>query len=312
MAKGCLSFIAYPDCTDPDKITDIELIADKLRERGAQCAYILHDKDVYLADNPRTGKKAGESEKPHYHILAGWEIGFPKWADFVKWMASCNVYIESPEKCIVTDTQAIEDYLTHSRPQDANKHQYPLSAVHFDAGWASCLYQKEDIRRDKVRKEKKNAKLTDSSKVIDLINFHDIRDFSSLIDLVISDHNELYEVCQERAYYLKQYLHDRANKRQYEDIDKEFRERRKLEDDFEFLRSQFTNRLNERDALIHDLINYIDRLVKLPDDDMLFLKLKSEFEELQKHSYDDCEDFIRNLEKQWQHDANSPVVTDEE
>ena len=306
MAKGCLSFITYPDCTDPTLITDIEIIANRLRERGAECAYILHDQCVYLADNEKLGHKAGEPEKRHYHLLAGWEVGFPKWSDFIKWMSGCNVYIPSPEKCIVTDTQAIEDYLTHSRPEDANKHQYPLSAVHFDPGWASCLYQKEDVRRDKVRKEKKNAKLTNSGKIIELIKFHDIRDFSSLVDLVSDSHVELYETCQEKAYYLKQYIHDRTQKKQYEDIDKEFRERRKLEDDFEFLRCQFTNRLNERDALVHDLISLIDRLVKLPDDELLFLKLKSDFLELQKHSYDDCEDFISAMEKQWQNDAKSP------
>lgn len=312
MAKGCLSFIAYPDCTDPKKITDIEIIADKLREHGAQCAYILHDKDVYLVDDDKLGHKAGEPEKRHYHILAGWEIGFPKWADFIKWMRDCNVRIVSPEKCIVTDTQAIEDYLTHSRPQDSAKYQYPLSAVHFDDGFAASLYQKEDVRRDKVRKEKKNAKLLDTSKVIEIIKFNDFRDFSTLVDFILSSHAELYECCQEKAYYIKQYLHDRAQKRQFEDVDKEYRERKKLEDDFDFLRSQFTNRLNERDALIHDLITMIDRLVKLPDDDLLFIKLKSDFAELQKHSYDDCEDFILSLESQFKSDTNSPELTDEE
>ena len=46
MAKGAYSFMAYPESSD------IKEICEAIQHRGGEWSYILHDKDVWLEDNP--------------------------------------------------------------------------------------------------------------------------------------------------------------------------------------------------------------------------------------------------------------------
>lgn len=51
----------YPDYDEIEQII-------KKHKMVKKYAFALHDKDIYLVDNPSNGAKAGDVKKAHYHI----------------------------------------------------------------------------------------------------------------------------------------------------------------------------------------------------------------------------------------------------
>lgn len=109
MAKGAYFFVSYPESSD------IQKICDALSGAGAEYAYILHDKDTWDFDGTVNGvsHKAGDLKKPHYHILAGWDKGFPSWKVFKSLCDSVGAVALSKEKCLVQDIFKCYDYMYH-------------------------------------------------------------------------------------------------------------------------------------------------------------------------------------------------------
>lgn len=112
MAKGAYSVLAYPESSD------IQKILDSILASGAEYSYILHDKDTWDEDGEdKQGNKhkAGELKKPHYHILIGWETGFPQ--NFKKWKTEfcepLGIVAPSKKQCLVRNPQKAYDYLIH-------------------------------------------------------------------------------------------------------------------------------------------------------------------------------------------------------
>lgn len=120
MAKGMYSFLAYPESADISKI------CDGITEMGGDWQYILHDKDTWSskdeAKNPE--HKAGTLKKPHWHIHAGFERGFPDWKKFVAFMKSVNAIAPGNGKlydystAFVRNPAAADAYLTHELCED--------------------------------------------------------------------------------------------------------------------------------------------------------------------------------------------------
>lgn len=110
MAKGAYFFICYPESSDINEICQV------LQGAGAEYAYILHDKDTWDEDGEdKQGNKhkAGDIKKPHYHILAGWDKGFPSWKKFKNLCDECGAVAISKEKCLVQDIFRAYDYMYH-------------------------------------------------------------------------------------------------------------------------------------------------------------------------------------------------------
>ena len=110
MAKGAYFFISYPESSDINRICEV------LQGAGAEYAYILHDKDIWDDDGEdKQGNKhkAGDTKKPHYHILAGWDKGFPSWKTFKFLADSCGAVAISKDRCLVKDIFKCYDYMYH-------------------------------------------------------------------------------------------------------------------------------------------------------------------------------------------------------
>lgn len=111
MAKGMYSIIAYPESAK------IEDICTAIKGAGGEHAYILHDKDTWDSDGKDSQgneHKAGDFKKPHWHILAGWETGFPSWKKFKDLCTAVHAVAISKSKCLVRDPYGAYAYLTHS------------------------------------------------------------------------------------------------------------------------------------------------------------------------------------------------------
>lgn len=109
MAKGMYSFIAYPESAD------ISAICDGITTMGGDWEYILHDKDT---------DDHGQPKKPHWHIHAGFEKGFPDWKKFVDFMKSVGALAPGNGKKYDYSTAFVryplgaEAYLTHEKCDD--------------------------------------------------------------------------------------------------------------------------------------------------------------------------------------------------
>lgn len=110
MAKGMYSFVSYPESSD------IKKICDAIQGAGGEYAYILHDKDTWDSDgkdHQGNEHKSGDLKKAHYHILAGWDTGFPNWKKFKALCDSVGAVAVSRDKCLVKNPYSMFKYLTH-------------------------------------------------------------------------------------------------------------------------------------------------------------------------------------------------------
>ena len=84
MAKGAYTVICYQEDLEKSQRC-IDDVISSAHLFGAETAYILHDKDQ---------NEDGTLKKAHYHIVLGWETGFPTWSKFVEWQK--QNYCSSP------------------------------------------------------------------------------------------------------------------------------------------------------------------------------------------------------------------------
>lgn len=120
MAKGMYSFIAYPSSADIDQITR------KITEMGGDWEYILHDRDTWTEEDEKENPahKAGALKEPHWHILAGFEKGFPDWKTFVSFMKSVGAIAPGHGRkydfsaAYVRNPAGADAYLTHELEPD--------------------------------------------------------------------------------------------------------------------------------------------------------------------------------------------------
>lgn len=127
MAKGAYTVICYREDLEREGLT-IEDIVERALGMGAECAYILHDRDRY-----DSGENKGELKKAHYHLVLGWERGFPCWSDFVAWQKANFCLSPSPKgakrqtkyyepTARVKSIYGIMHYLTHEEwAEDADE-----------------------------------------------------------------------------------------------------------------------------------------------------------------------------------------------
>lgn len=186
--KGAYSFIAYPESAD------ISVICEKITGSGGQWCYILHDKDM-SGDQPK---------KPHWHIIAGWERGFPRWDTFADMCESCGAVALSPSACSVRDIQGIEDYLTHKKKP--SKHQYDPGEVQRSKRWHPELYVTEEVKRDEKRKQRRLDDAGDYSEIFQIIRDRKLFNYSTLLDQLAAEKPELFARAVERAYPIQAYI----------------------------------------------------------------------------------------------------------
>ena len=176
MAKGAYSFIAYPESCD------INEVCEAIQHRGGEWSYILHDKDVWLEDNPKGEEKQGDPKKPHFHIVAGWEDKFPKWKEFKELCKEVGAVAPSFNACFVLDCEGCTKYFTH--PDNPEKYQYSFEEVHSSEDFDCDAYQLADKRREKQRKKAKIDKLCFFQEIISLIKAENVDSWAKMIDCV--------------------------------------------------------------------------------------------------------------------------------
>ena len=196
MAKGAYSFVAYPESSN------IDVITAKLKQSGAEFTYILHDKDKYLEDEGE--HKAGDLKKAHWHIIAGWESGFPNWKNFRSLCKEVGAVAPSFTKCFVQDCEGCADYFTH--PNNPEKYQYPTSDIVSSEDWDCDAYQLADTRRKKSRKNSKVEKLCSFQEILCFIDDHNICNWSQLLQTISKYNPEYLETALQYGYGLTQYL----------------------------------------------------------------------------------------------------------
>lgn len=192
MAKGAYSIITYPESSDIDKVVE------KLVGAGAACKWILHDRfSEWELQQPTV-------HKPHYHIICGWETGFPTWKLFKALCDEVGAVALSPAKCVVRDTDGVEDYLTHKKYPE--KFQFSDDDVQQTNDFAAELYQKEDDAREKRRQAKKEAKRSDVAALFQLVMESKLDEWCLVTDWVLKEHPESFGVLFENAFPIKAYL----------------------------------------------------------------------------------------------------------
>ena len=202
MAKGAYSFVAYPESADIDKITTT------LTTAGAEWSYILHDKDVYLEDIGE--HKKGEHLKSHWHIVAGWETGFPNWRSFKALCVSCGAVAISYRECFVVDCEGCTDYFLH--PNNPEKYQYSVDEVHSSENFDCDAYQLADTRRKKQRKNSKVEKLCNFQEILQFIDDNSVTNWAMLLRTVSNKNPEYLETCLQYGYGLQGYLNSLKDK----------------------------------------------------------------------------------------------------
>ena len=145
-----------------------------------QYAWILHDKDVYTADDAAKNptRVEGSSKAPHVHIV----IKRPSFATLGQVARSFGV----PPQCVESKPDSsfldLVEYLTHenSKQQAAGKHLYDDSEVHASQGWdwRSDLEEHKEERLEKglsksLKHRKKEAALNITLGKWDLDDVHD-------------------------------------------------------------------------------------------------------------------------------------------
>lgn len=192
MAKGAYSIVSYPESSD------INVVISALVGAGAACKWIFHDRfsDWELQQD-------GE-HKPHYHIICGWETGFPTWKVFKELCKSVGAVALSPAKCTVYDCEGIENYLDHN--EQPNKFQYSDTDKHQTDDFAIELYQKEDAAREKRRQAKKQAKRDDVSAVFQAVMESKLDEWCCVTDWILKEHPEMFGTLFENAFPIKSYL----------------------------------------------------------------------------------------------------------
>lgn len=198
MSKGMYSFVAYPESSDIDKITET------LTGAGAEWAWILHDKDTDKDGNPK---------KPHWHILAGWENHFPTWRDFKRMTKEVCAVAVSSEKCLVHDCAGMETYLDHH--EELEKYQYSPDDIHMSECFDSASYQTKEMQRTKSRQARKQAAADlDVETFTDWMDFvadQDCEDYATLIQLARAYRPELLVYMMANTYQCKAYLDSLRN-----------------------------------------------------------------------------------------------------
>lgn len=198
MSKGMYSFVAYPESSDIDKITET------LTGSGAEWAWILHDKD---------NDKDGNPKKPHWHILAGWENHFPTWRDFKRMCKEVGAVAVSSEKCLVHDCAGVEAYLDHHN--EPEKYQYSPDDIHISECFDSSSYQTKEMQRTKSRQARKQAAADADVETftawMDFVSEQDCEDFATLIQLARVNRPELLAYMTSNTYVCKSYLDSLRN-----------------------------------------------------------------------------------------------------
>ena len=244
MAKGAYSIVSYPESSN------IDAVIGALVGAGAACKWILHDKF-----SEWELQQDGE-HKPHYHILCGWESGFPTWKTFKSLCKSVGAVALSPAKCIVHDIDGVEDYLTHSKYP--NKHQFSVEDVHQTDDFAIELYQKEDAAREKRRQAKKDAKWSDVAAIFQLVVESKLDEWCLLTDWILKEHPESFGILFENAYPIKAYLDSMRGSRAR--LNKQAETINDLNKTIDGLRSAYDKLLAENKELADDNLRLRDML----------------------------------------------------
>lgn len=227
MAKGGYSFIAYPDSSD---ITEV---CSFLSNMGAGWAYILHDRDK---------KEDGSPAKPHFHVVAGWEVGKPTWQDFKRFCKENKLYAPSPSECVVRSFDGIvEKYFDHHK--EDGKAVYNHDSIVYSDDWGGTLYDTADATRNKERKAKKVEKAGTVAQVLTIVKENQLTEFSEVCDYLMNHHSELVETLISSAFVIKSYIDSSRNSGAL---------RSKLEEEVSSLMSQLSDLRQSYDTLKED------------------------------------------------------------
>lgn len=213
MAKGAYSFLAYPESCD------IKELCEAIQHRGGEWSYILHDKDVWLEDNPRGEEKKGDLKVAHYHIVAGWEDKFPKWKEFKELCKEVGAVALSFNSCFVLDCEGCTRYFTH--PDNPEKYQYSLDEVHSSDDFDCDAYQLADKRREKQRKKAKIDKLSFFQEITSLIQVNKIDTWAKLVNRVNEQCPEYLETCMVYFHQINGYIRTFSNGCSVEELRKQ-------------------------------------------------------------------------------------------
>lgn len=201
MKKALWSIVSYPDSSD------IKSVIDTLVGAGAQCMYVLHDKDT----------KNGQPIKPHYHIACGWETGAPTWTRFTQILASVGAVCPGkrgrfdPEQAKVNDPDSLEDYWAHEDEASlkAGKYDYGKDAIIYTDGWNLAEYVTYTAKRKtakSIRNDELKERAADFAFFCDLCREKDIMEYSTLCDLVRSAYPDKFGAFVQNSYAIKTYI----------------------------------------------------------------------------------------------------------
>lgn len=210
-SKALWSVIAYPSSAD------ITHVISTFVGAGAQCMYILHDKDV---------KKDGKPKDPHFHIAVGWAKNAPDWSKFCDIMdesghgignhgAICPSKIRHPydPECarVKGSAEELAEYFLHrdEKSRAAGKHLYSNDELKFTDKWDASGYQTYMQKRStarKIRQDERAEKTADCAELFDIIRKYEFTEYCQLVDMLQSQYPEKLGGLLCNAYAVKSYL----------------------------------------------------------------------------------------------------------
>lgn len=182
------TFTAYPESLPPDWEA-------RMADLHVSLCYILHDSDVYTAEDERAdeGRKAGEPKKPHYHVLAKYD-GVKTLAQVQEDFAFTGISYIEPVRSFRTMCR----YLCHL--DEPVKHQYPVDSVVCVSGFSP----------DFSRKFSKSEELAQIVSMTEFVEDNDISEFAALWAYSAKNEPDWLSILSSKsAYGISQYIRSR-------------------------------------------------------------------------------------------------------
>lgn len=211
-SKALYSVVAYPESADILHVVGTFLGA------GAQCMWILHNKDI---------KKDGTPKKPHWHIAVGWAKRAPDWEKFTEILdetghglgdhgALCPSKLRHPydPECarVKGSVNQLIDYFLHRDPKSIAAGKYVYSEVDdlkVSEKWDGESYQTYTEKRanaKNIREDDRAEKVTDCTELFNIIRTYDFTEYCQLVDFLQSQRPELLGGLLVNCYAVKSYL----------------------------------------------------------------------------------------------------------
>lgn len=175
------------------------------------------------------------------------------------------------------------------RTPKEQKHKYSSQDIVYSSGWCTADYRLADKQRDLERDQRKKQNAESFGVLLELIHENQIRSLSKFTEMIYKNHPNLSTVLLQYYSNIRDYIRSYSNDKLEEDIRKSYEEykelKQKYQDKFEDFQREMEEKIAFKETQISDLLFYIDRITKSPED----------LEDLQRIK-DDWNDFAKDLD----------------